>query len=242
MNAEIEKLIASVKETGSMTARQKEIILEKAKELGEDPSEVEFVLENIPIRDPSSPLHLRSENKKRTCPHCGALISGITMTCPECGFALPSESNANKEYRSYTLELQQKIDQIRSRNKRKNEDEFDYEENQAKEIVNAIQSFSIPITQEGLTQVMVYCYSRFEAAENYTSEKVAWLSKAKEFYLLLNSVTDKDQGTKKILEKYLFIMNKKAKDGWALVKVIYSILGICAVVAILICWWAGVFN
>ena len=47
MHQDIEKLLNAAKEKGSMTERQREIILNKAQQLGEDMAEVEFMLEDI---------------------------------------------------------------------------------------------------------------------------------------------------------------------------------------------------
>ena len=50
MHTEIENLINRAKENGSMTERQRGLILSKAKELGDDLDEIEFSLEDIPIK------------------------------------------------------------------------------------------------------------------------------------------------------------------------------------------------
>lgn len=49
MNAEIEKLITHARENGFLTARQRTLIISKAEQLGDDISELEFVLDDIPI-------------------------------------------------------------------------------------------------------------------------------------------------------------------------------------------------
>lgn len=51
MHTKIENLINRAKENGSMTERQRGLILSKAKELGDDLDEIEFSLEDIPIKD-----------------------------------------------------------------------------------------------------------------------------------------------------------------------------------------------
>lgn len=47
MHPEIEKLIAIAKDSGNLTEKQREILLRKTEELGENVDEVEFVLEKI---------------------------------------------------------------------------------------------------------------------------------------------------------------------------------------------------
>ena len=50
MNAEIEKLIKIAKESGSITQRQKELILKKANTTSDaDIDEVEIILDSIPL-------------------------------------------------------------------------------------------------------------------------------------------------------------------------------------------------
>ena len=49
MNVEIEKLITHARENGFLTARQRTLIISKAEQLGDDISELEFVLDDIPI-------------------------------------------------------------------------------------------------------------------------------------------------------------------------------------------------
>ena len=47
MHSDIEKLINIAREGGELTEKQKEIILRKAEELGEDVDETEMILESI---------------------------------------------------------------------------------------------------------------------------------------------------------------------------------------------------
>lgn len=49
MHTEIEKLIIHAREKGFMTPRQRSLIISKAEQLGDDISEIEFLLEDIPI-------------------------------------------------------------------------------------------------------------------------------------------------------------------------------------------------
>ena len=51
MHNEIEKLIIHAREKGFLTARQRSLIISKAEQLGDDISELEFILDDIPIGD-----------------------------------------------------------------------------------------------------------------------------------------------------------------------------------------------
>lgn len=47
MHQDIENLLNEAKKNGSMTEKQRKLILAKAEQLGEDTTEVEFAIENI---------------------------------------------------------------------------------------------------------------------------------------------------------------------------------------------------
>lgn len=115
MHPNIEKLINIAKECGELSEKQKEIILRKAKECGEDVDEVEVLLETISTRQlnqtethkgtitqkmdlegTAGDLKVPSAtNKMRKCPRCGAYVPDTKMQCPECGY-LFSSTDANK--------------------------------------------------------------------------------------------------------------------------------------------------
>lgn len=79
MHQDIEKLLDIAKEKGSITEKQREIILNKAQQLGEDVSEVEFILEDIPLKKDMV-------EKTKRCPHCGNMMAGNELKCPDCGY------------------------------------------------------------------------------------------------------------------------------------------------------------
>lgn len=55
MHSDIERLISMAKSTGYITPRQREMILGKAREVGDDIVEVEFYLDEIPVKEDSAP-------------------------------------------------------------------------------------------------------------------------------------------------------------------------------------------
>lgn len=55
MHTDVERLIAMAKSTGFITPRQREMILSKARALGDDIVEVEFYLDDIPIKEEPAP-------------------------------------------------------------------------------------------------------------------------------------------------------------------------------------------
>ena len=81
MNTEIEKLIDLALADGEITDKERSVILKKAVKLGEDPDEVEMILDGR--------LQLKSSSKKIIkCPNCGQEENGISQVCSACGFVL----------------------------------------------------------------------------------------------------------------------------------------------------------
>ena len=92
MHEVIQKMIDSAKESGELTESQKDYILLKAKSLGQNVEDVEFLLAGIPKKERlAQSVHNYSTSKK--CPNCGAIIPGFSFLCPECGFVFQNERN-----------------------------------------------------------------------------------------------------------------------------------------------------
>ena len=64
MHTEVEKLIIRAKKNGFITERQRDLIISKAKELGDDMDEVEFSLDDIPVK--SSEIRDNTINEQST--------------------------------------------------------------------------------------------------------------------------------------------------------------------------------
>lgn len=89
MHQDIEKLLTAAKEKGFVTEKQREIILNKTQQLGEDLTEVEFLLDDIPVKrdaQPSNPTSSRKMGAIKKCPMCGAVVQEYQGKCPECGY------------------------------------------------------------------------------------------------------------------------------------------------------------
>ena len=90
----IQMMIDRALDSGSITIDQKQMILAKAKQLGDDVDSVEIMLESIPVEEDananSQPLAQISTESRRLrkdrCPNCGATLSGHVLQCPECGY------------------------------------------------------------------------------------------------------------------------------------------------------------
>lgn len=110
MYPDIEKLINAAKEKGSITTRQREIILAKAQQLNDDIAEVEFMLDDIPVKDlqqnvrqqpsvaPTATVNASSikYGDVKKCPSCGATVQSTQIRCPECGYEFENiEANSS---------------------------------------------------------------------------------------------------------------------------------------------------
>ena len=101
MNPEIIKLIEFAITDGEVSPKDREIIREKAKKLGENPDEAEMILEAelllkkegsknppIPPKTTIPPVQKKKTNKRgdiEICPSCGAETRSMEFTCHECG-------------------------------------------------------------------------------------------------------------------------------------------------------------
>lgn len=234
MNAEIEKLIASVKETGSMTARQKEIILTKAKQLGDDIDEVEFILEDIPIRDSSRDEEQNVEGRNK-CPNCGAILSGTLFACPECGYILQKENKSSKDVRKYIDELQDSLSKA-ALPVSKHEKLWNGDRPSISRQANVVNSFTLPVTKEGLLQLLEFSYSNFISIGTSVQDmdmkplKDAWYGKCKQALNALSRIGSEDPEVQTIVGRYqaLIISEKKKIGGsaklWLLIAVAVAAL------------------
>ena len=222
MHQDIEKLLNAAKEKGFITEKQREIILSKAKQLGEDMTEVEFMLEDIPLKKATN-----EKTKSKRCPNCGAIVDDLAVKCPECGFAFSDESEANSNARDIIKKVTEEINKV-GESKQDiinelisiygscNQDDLDAEIN--RRIAEIIGSFSVPYTSNALIQGYEFVYGRYVASKHFSLESRhglvtnAWLGKAKELYLLLQSVPNQDATIKAWLTAHQNILEQKSQN------------------------------
>ena len=112
---------------------------------------------------------------RRKCPNCGAVISDYALTCPECGFALETESNNSRR-------VEQQIDVLC-------EELYDAENSitgSTDRKIEAINRFFVPVTKEALLLGFTFAKSQYNYSVNTHSLLVeAWKAKMQQFYDLL---------------------------------------------------------
>ena len=112
---------------------------------------------------------------RRKCPNCGAVISDYTLTCPECGFTLESESNSSQR-------VEQQIDALCKKL-------YDAENSltgSTNRKIEAINGFSVPVTKEALLLGFTFAKSQYSYSVNTNSLLAeAWKAKMQQFYDLL---------------------------------------------------------
>ena len=217
MHPDIEKLINLAKESGELTDKQKEIILRKAEKLGEDVDEIEMILETTF----SSHSNVEHTQEKRTrCPNCGAIISDTLLQCPECGYILQKENVASSEAREWIASFQKALLNVTnssSASKRNIIDSFLQSEERAihDRKLSVINTFTMPVTKEGLSQMLEFSYSNYISTD--TSDwmgkdiKKAWYGRYTQAYNALQRIATDDASIKSLLEQYSLRLKKEKR-------------------------------
>jgi hypothetical protein len=155
MHQDVEKLLNAAKEKGYITERQREIIISKAQQLGEDMSEVEFLLDDIPIKQQESLSSSvnndprPSSNKQgsvRKCPVCGAIVQSYMVSCPECKYVFENVSANSSMER--LLELLQVVDNTTN-------DSSVFDDNVFRKKKSIIQNFPVPNTKTDIIDFII---------------------------------------------------------------------------------------
>ncbi len=115
MNEKIMQMVKLAIENGTISQKHRDLILKKAREVGEDPDLVELYLDNE-LAKQSAPHVVTSQEAKglKKCPHCGAVIEDVCMKCPECGYVF-SGLSANAYLKQLGDELKSASSQKRKR-------------------------------------------------------------------------------------------------------------------------------
>ena len=81
---ELEVLIKEYLTDGTLTAKERQVILKKAVAMGLDRDEIDLYLDaQVQKIDQATDAAVRRQKGKQ-CPHCGVYVSQITDKCPKC--------------------------------------------------------------------------------------------------------------------------------------------------------------
>lgn len=166
MHQDVEKLLNAAKEKGSITEKQRNLIIAKAQQLNDDTTEIEFILDDIPIKNsveahtlpPIPALEKTKSNKQgevKKCPLCGAIVQGFQAKCPECGYTF-EDVKANQSV-SKLLELLVAADNQKT-------DIWDASPIDKKKTI--IRNFPIPNTKADLIDFLVFLEPKLLVSED----------------------------------------------------------------------------
>lgn len=119
LTPELEQLIQYAIKDGTLTDKERTVLMRKAQESGMDLDEFEMILEGklLELKANNAPAPKASNNKYgevRKCPACGAMISAFNARCGECGFEFNNaEANQTATYlfeKLQALEMQKAQD------------------------------------------------------------------------------------------------------------------------------------
>lgn len=206
MNQDLQKLIDIAKDGDAITPKQREIILKKAQELGEDLDEVEMVLESIQSKHIAKESTKKNE-ERRKCPNCGAIINDSALVCPECGYVLQQENKASSDARALIDKLQEKLTAATNSTSTISSFLGRDEERQA----SIVNTFSMPTTKEGLIVFLEFAYSNYIGVRNSLTLQKAWYGKTMQAYNSLARLGSTDPETMALLEKYSSLISKEKK-------------------------------
>lgn len=97
LSDELKSLIDAVLADGVITDKEREVLRKRAIAEGEDPDEVEILIEGQlakmkkeQVEKISSAQQVKPQSNKKgnicKCPNCGAPVAATDVKCPECGY------------------------------------------------------------------------------------------------------------------------------------------------------------
>ena len=168
-------------EDGTISQKHRDLILNKAKEVGEDPDLVNMFIDKELEKINASKATVSDTGKGvKKCPHCGAPITDTMLSCPECGFVFQKENKASEDVR----ERIDKLEEALSEAALPRQGGLLYTDEPSQRMVPIINSFTLPYTKEGLVQMLELSYSNYVSTDNTIGTdgmrpvRKAWYGKA----------------------------------------------------------------
>ena len=105
---ELDDLIKEYLTDGIISAKERQVLLNKAQELGLNVDEVDLYIDAQQQKADQSVAAAVSKRRGKTCPYCGESIPELTDKCPYCGKNITPE--ASEELKSLIHDLQYKLE------------------------------------------------------------------------------------------------------------------------------------
>ena len=221
MNTEIERLIELAISDGEITDKERSVILKKAVKLGEDPNEVEMILDGR-LHESKKLKTKEKVGNIKVCPSCGESVKSFQLNCSGCGHEL----NSRKQSELLNT-MTQKISLL-------DVDDLYYEQ----EISKIVLSTTIPNSVDEIYAFGLYCVNSINSSSNsWREDSSAFEAKTTECISKLKISNSSNHNIELLvseLEKTLRdkkkIISKNNKNDWIIIGIAFILIGLIFVI------------
>src|SRR6056297_937984 len=187
LHPDLQKLLDIALKDGIITDKERSIMHNKAKTIGQDTDELDMIIEGELYN-----LEQKKKTPKIDCPNCGSPIPKTSIKCSFCKYEISKNDITGKDF---IKQLQQKLEQIdkdayEMNSKRKGFFSPEYTPIEvARNKANIITTFTMPNDKENLIEFFLFCDSNANAHSNTSMYSIdgilnkkyyrAWFGKAK---------------------------------------------------------------
>ena len=200
MNTEIEKLIDLALADGEITDKERSVILKKAVKLGEDPDEVEMILDGR-LHESKKLKTKEKVGNIKICPSCGETIEAFQLNCSSCGQELNRNKNKN------LLELIQKLEKEDNKN-------YEWDSDRSEKKSKLISQYVIPQSKGDLLDFISHSLPIACNFDYDDDERNSWKIKLEQALVKFESIANSKEDLVKInlFNKRLKELNKKTSS------------------------------
>ena len=182
MNPEIEKLIDLALADGEITDKERAVIIKKAEKFGEDPDEVEMILDGR-LHESKKLKTKEKVGNIKVCPSCGSPVKSFISKCQDCGHEFRDIESSNSVKKFFEM-----LDDLESTSKKEDTYANFFSEGGmfgggkiGKQNRQLIKNFPIPNTKEDILEFLDLGVPRAKKKGNFFSSNfsdAAWEIKA----------------------------------------------------------------